>query len=40
MRAGDGTREKGQDAVLEKVLGIGSSELAAAAGQKIVNTFG
>jgi len=40
MRAEGGTGEKGQDAVIREVLGIGGHDLADAAAQKIVNTFG
>jgi len=40
MRAGKGTREKGQEAVLRKVLGIDGHQLAGAAGEKITATFG
>ena len=40
MRAGDGTREKKQDAVLRKVLGIDGHQLAQAAAGKITATFG
>lgn len=40
MRAEGGTREKGQGGVIRDVLGISGDELADAAAQKIVNTFG
>jgi hypothetical protein len=40
MRAEGGTREKGQDRVIRDVLGVSGDELADAAAQKIVNTFG
>jgi hypothetical protein len=40
MRAEGGTGEKHQDAVIRDVLGIGGHDLADAAAQKIVNTFG
>jgi hypothetical protein len=40
MRAGDGTTEREQDAVLEDVIGIDSHELAGRAARKIRNTFG
>jgi hypothetical protein len=40
MRAGDGTPEKEQDAVLEQVIGVDGDELARLASRKIVNTFG
>jgi hypothetical protein len=40
MRAGDGTREKGQDQVLRKMFGIDGHQLAQAAAAKITATFG
>lgn len=40
MRAEGGTREKGQEKVIRDVLGISGDELADAAAEKIVNTFG
>ena len=40
MRAEGGTGEKGQDEGDPRVLGISGDELADAAAQKIVNTFG
>jgi len=40
MRAGDGTAEKEQDAVLERVIGLDGDELARLSSRKIVNTFG
>ncbi len=40
MRAEGGTGEKGQDTVIRDVLGISGDQLADAAAQKIVNTFG
>lgn len=40
MRAGDGTREEEQDAVLLEVLGIDSAELARLSAEKIIATFG
>ncbi|RYP87030.1 hypothetical protein EKO23_07065 [Nocardioides guangzhouensis] len=40
MRAGDGTREKGQDRVLRRVLGIDGHQLARGAADKITATFG
>jgi hypothetical protein len=40
MRAGGGTPEDEQDAVLERLFGIDGDELARLAGRKIVNTFG
>lgn len=40
MRAGDGTTEREQDAVLRAVIGMGSRELADEAAGKIRTTFG
>ena len=40
MRAGDGTPQREEDAVLEEVLGIDGTELAKLSARKIVNTFG
>ena len=40
MRAGHGTPEKEQDAVLERVIGVDGDELARLSAHKIVNTFG
>lgn len=40
MRAEGGTGEKSQDAVIREVLNISGDQLADAAAQKIVNTFG
>jgi hypothetical protein len=40
MRAGDGTSETEEDAVLEQVIGIDGTELAKLSARKIVNTFG
>ena len=40
MRAGDGTSEAEEDAVLEKVIGLDGEELAKLSARKIVNTFG
>ena len=40
MRAEGGTREKSQDKVIRDVLGISGDQLADAAAEKIVNTFG
>lgn len=40
MRAGDGTAEADQDAVLLDVLGIDGAELARVSARKIVTTFG
>lgn len=40
MRAGNGTESAEQDGVLDRVLGLGSRDLARATGRKIVATFG
>ncbi|HSX69143.1 hypothetical protein [Nocardioides sp.] len=40
MGAGDGTTESGQDEVLQRVVGMTGSELAAEAGRQIVRNFG
>jgi hypothetical protein len=40
MRAGDGTTEREQDAVLQAVIGLDSAALAGEAARKIRNTFG